>query len=82
MKQKGSEAQRLLALFYADEIAPMAENSADMQSLLDICSDEGSALELTFSARKSATMRYAFQGATVDDTRLTFQGDGIERIVA
>lgn len=82
MKQRGSKVQRLPALFYADDIVLMAENSTDMQSLLDICSDEGSALGLTFSARKSASMRYAPEGDDVDDTRLSLQGNGIERVVA
>lgn len=67
MKQRDSKAQRLPALFYADDTVLLAESSVDMQSLLDICSKEGTALGLTFSARKSATMRYAPEGVGADD---------------
>lgn len=66
MRQSGSKAQQLPALFYADDIMLLAENSTDLQSLLDICSEEGSALRLSVSARKSAAMKYAPEGACTD----------------
>lgn len=50
--------RRLPGLFYADNVVLIAGSVAVLQSLLDICAEEGNELGLRFSAKKSAASHF------------------------
>ncbi|XP_077555701.1 uncharacterized protein LOC144170053 [Haemaphysalis longicornis] len=68
-----SKNHRVPALAFADDLVVMAENSQDLQTLLDICQVEISCLGLRFNTRKSAVVRLA--GDEADSTVLTLGGE-------
>lgn len=71
---------RLPASFYADDIVLLADNTKDLQQLLDICSEEARATGLRFNLTKSACMVVVSQEDHTQYTasRLILQGNPVE----
>ncbi|KAM7304678.1 uncharacterized protein ISCGN_014578 [Ixodes scapularis] len=71
-----SGGEKIPGLIYADDIVLMADSLEGLQALMNECNTMGTALGLSFSAKKSALMGFGDRGDTEADD-LKIQGEQV-----